>query len=72
MKMTVGELIAQLEKFDADTQVAQSQDSEGNGYSPYIEPELCCGVVILYPGGMDEIDELEDYVDDEDEPDFNT
>lgn len=65
MKMTVGELIAQLEKFDGDMQVAMSQDSEGNGFSPYIEAEEESNVVILWPGGMGEIDELEDYEDDE-------
>lgn len=67
MKITVGELIAQLETFDHDTQVALSQDEEGNGFSAFVGPELYCGVVVLFPSGMQDIDELEDFVDDEEE-----
>lgn len=61
-KMTVAELIAKLETFDQQSQVAMSKDEEGNGYYEDIYPEPTSGMVVLYPGGYEkEIDELEDY-----------
>lgn len=67
MKVTVGDLIAALELFDHDTQIIMSHDEEGNGFSEYIEAAQDSGVVILWPSRFVEIDEVEDYVDEEEQ-----
>jgi len=52
--LTVGELIAVLEKMPADSLVVMSKDSEGNGYSPlrtvdavrYVPTYTCAGEIL--------------------------
>lgn len=60
-EMTVSELIEELERMPQDLQVVMSQDEEGNGFSPFIDVSndnnQC---VILWPGRMDELDEVVD------------
>lgn len=65
--MTVGQLIRKLQVFDENMQVAVSRDEEGNGFSGYVEPEEDHGIVVIWPSGFGELDELDDYVPDEED-----
>lgn len=70
IKLTVGELIAKLEKFPVDMQVAQSIDEEGNSFHNNIDVEESNGIVILWPAGYGlDLEEFQDYKDDEDDDD---
>jgi hypothetical protein len=61
-KMTVEQLIIELEKMPQDMQVVLSSDEEGNNYYQGIYPERQNGFVVLYPGGYpEELDEIEGY-----------
>lgn len=67
MKVTAAELIMALEQLDPDTQIVMSQDEEGNGFSEYIEVGEEHGVAILWPGGMRDLEEVEDYEETEED-----
>ena len=66
-KVTVAELIYELQKYPLEMQVAMSRDEEGNGFSASIEVAKDSNILVLWPGHMDEIDELADYEEEEDE-----
>ena len=72
MSKTVAELIKELQELPQDLPVIMSRDEEGNGYSDEIDVtcEDILGFVTLYPGRMQEIDEIDGFLgwpdDDED------
>lgn len=67
-KTTVADLIAMLEEMPQDAQIVMSSDEEGNDFYKDINPENHNNLVVLYPGGSAlELDDVEDYVYDEDD-----
>lgn len=68
--MKVSELIKQLEDLNPEMNLAMSTDEEGNGFHEEVEVAESNGLAVLWPcGGQLELDEVEGYVDDEDEED---
>lgn len=66
--MKVSELIEQLQDMDPDTNIAMAIDEEGNGYYEEVEVAITNELVVLWPcGRQTELEEIEGYVDDEED-----